>query len=261
MLEVVEAVRYIKTMDSGRNSPVLLEVERKSGETLEVVAKLSSAECGTGGLVREAMASMLAADLKLPVAEPFIVNTGAAFIRSVVNDAVRARFNSGIPAFGCKLVNGMRQCFSAMPLNGSLTIEAGNTFAFDGAILNADRLVTKPNCMTNGSSLLLIDHELSLNVHGRGFLVQDPWTQGALTPMTMGPTEHLFFRRVKSEPLEFHAMLTELAGIVPARVHEYQNALPPQWDVDGLVPGIVSFLKDLISNAVNLSGQIESALA
>lgn len=261
MLDSVRAIRYIKTMESGRNAPLLLQAERSTGETLEVVVKPASSECGTGGLIREALASMLAADLGLPVAEPFLVWTEDDFITSVVPAAVRARFSSAVPAFGCALANGMSQYSSAVPFSATLTTQAGNAFAFDGGILNADRLLTKPNCLTDGTTLLLIDHELSLNVAGRGFLAIDPWVTNALAPMTSGQTEHLFFKRIKGEQLAVHDMLQTLGEISTARIDEYQSAIPVEWDGDAVLSGIVGYLEDLVTNASELSLKVEDVLA
>lgn len=172
MLETVEAVRFVKELGSGRNLPWLLEAERASGEVVEVVAKLGTAECGVGGLIREAYSSMLAADLGLPVSEPFVVTLGPEFVEELTV-AQRARCAGQKTCFGCLFVPNMMQVQPGLGLPAYLLDVAGQTLAFDAGVLNADRLLSKPNCLTNGSSLLLIDHELSLNLHGRGFLFHD----------------------------------------------------------------------------------------
>ena len=71
MLELVTAVRFLHALTSGRTRPALFDCERESGEAVSVVAKFSAGQCGLNGIIREALMSMLASDLELPVPEPF----------------------------------------------------------------------------------------------------------------------------------------------------------------------------------------------
>lgn len=262
MLDTVEAVRFIQAMKSGRNVPLAIEAERADGGMVDVVVKLASCECGRGGLIREAVASMLAADLNLPIAEPFIVNTGSDFMATLLSPPLRQRFDPSVPAFGCALIEGMQPYVATAPLTNAMTDCAGRTLAFDGAIMNQDRIVSKANCLTNGLSLLLIDHELSLNLHGRGgILAPDPWQPNALIPLTMGPTKHLFFEKVKSQGTSYPAMLAQLAKITNERIEEYANAIPPEWDEDDLLSEITNYIRDLVANAAKLSSEISSIIA
>ncbi|HHA2702728.1 TPA: HipA family kinase [Stenotrophomonas maltophilia] len=257
MLETVEATRFIKELGSGRNLPWLLEAERANGDVVEVVAKLGSAECGVGGLVREAYSSMLAADLGLPVSEPFVVNLGSDFV-SELTAIQQGRCAGHQTCFGCEYVPHMLQVQPGSTLPGYLLEAAGHTLAFDAGVLNADRLMSKPNCLTDGKSLLLIDHELSLNLHGRGFLFHDPWTDGALNVMTSGPSTHLFYNAVRSSIPMKSQFFDSLGKVAPSRVEEYRSAIPSEWDIDGLSKGISDFLLDLIGNAKGLESQIKA---
>ena len=74
MLDMVIAVRFDRRMGTGKTKPMLLACTAPDGSDVEVVAKVSAGcERGVGGLVAEAIAAMLAADLDLPVPEPFLV--------------------------------------------------------------------------------------------------------------------------------------------------------------------------------------------
>ncbi len=257
MLETVEAIRFIRELGSGRNLPWLLEAERANGDVVEVVAKLGSAECGVGGLVREAYSSMLGADLGLPVSEPFVVSLGSDFVDELT-PIQQARCVGHKTCFGCEYVPHMLQVQPGAALPAYLLEAAGYTLAFDAGLLNADRLLSKPNCLTDGKSLLLIDHELSLNLHGRGFLFHDPWTDGALNVMTTGPSTHLFYDAVRShipmKPLFFDS----LGSVSPTRIAEYRSAIPSEWDIDDVSKGIADFLLDLVGNAKGLESQIKA---
>lgn len=72
MKEVV-AVRYDRALSSGRNKPLLL-AGNLEGESVELVAKFEHrCERRVNALIAEALAAMFAADLDLPVPDPFVV--------------------------------------------------------------------------------------------------------------------------------------------------------------------------------------------
>jgi len=262
MLETVEAVRYIKDLTTGRNCPWLIDAERGDGEVVEVVAKLASSECGPGGLVRETYGALLAADLNLPIAEPFVVHFSQAFLDTLEQDK-RQRVAAGSQAFGSRFIPNMLNVQPHFAFPTTIRKRAAEVLAFDAGVVNSDRLVTKPNCLTDGVELLMIDHELSLNLHGRGFLVQDPWNKGALASMATAPSEHLFYRPVKENHpslLYFSAFAGRLTTIQPSRIDEYSDAIPPEWDKDAISAGINAFLKDLIANAHGVATEVDAIL-
>lgn len=265
MLETVQAVRFVQELSSGRNRPWLLEAERWDGEVVEVVAKLGSAECGLGGLVREAYGAMLGADLDLPVSEPFVVELSGEFLDTLC-PAKRAKVGDHALAFGSKYIPNMLSVQAHTLLPNSLLRQAAEAFTFDASIVNSDRLVRKPNCLTDGRSLLLIDHELSLNLQGRGVLMQDPWLPGALDLMSKEPAEHLFYRTLKparpdSPRPQLSGICEKLSAIETSRISAYSEAIPPQWDVDDLSSDIASFLIDLVANVRSLKAEVEGILS
>ncbi|AKO08543.1 HipA family kinase [Xanthomonas oryzae pv. oryzicola] len=265
MLENVQAVRFVDELSSGRNRPWLLEAERSDGEVVEVVAKLGSAECGLGGLVREAYGAMLGSDLDLPVSESFVVELSADFL-GTLRPELRAKVGEHPLAFGSKFIPSMLSVQSHTVLPTDLLQQAAEALTFDAGIVNSDRLVRKPNCLTDGRSLLLIDHELSLNLQGRGFLMQDPWLPGALDLMTRPPAEHLFYRTLKptrsdSPRPQFGGICNKLAAIEASRIAEYREAIPPQWDVDAVSNDIAAFLVELVANAHSLKNEVEGILS
>ncbi|MGB0930780.1 MAG: HipA family kinase [Chitinophagales bacterium] len=65
--------------------------------------------------------------------------------------------------FGCELVENTLD-FNQKALQKSEQWEIENVFAFDVLIRNVDRRVSKPNMFFKDGSIILIDHELSLNI-------------------------------------------------------------------------------------------------
>jgi hypothetical protein len=159
--------------------------------------------------------------------------------------------------FECTHTTGMHAYPAEQELAIRLFETAAGVFAFDGGLLNPDRLRIRPNCLTNGNELLLIDHESALNVYGRGFLVNDPWTDGGLNLLTENATEHLFFRGLRGEQYNISDLVGGLASLSTNRIDAYMQAIPHDWDADWSIRNdVASYLRDLVTNAEGLSAEV-----
>jgi hypothetical protein len=252
MLDFVIATRFDKRMGSGRTKPILLACERNDGAESEVVAKLSKGcDRGIGGLVAEAIAAMLAADLGLPIPEPFLVHLEPEFVALIPDLEIRnLAMSSSSIAFGSeKLPPG----FSSWPVNKPVTAAlrdvAAEIFAFDAIIANPDRRTVNPNCQSNGRSLAIFDHELAFLIGGIiGW--RPPWETGALE--NLRPTTanaHVFFAGLQSKPVNLARFAGAWASISESRLQQYQAALPPEWaDDKGLADRALVYISQVREN-------------
>jgi hypothetical protein len=232
LLEELRAVRFVKQMKSGKTGPCLLGAERKDGSEVEVVVKFSSAcERGIGALACEALAAMLAADLDLPIPEPFCVRMEPGFIAAfpfVARDIVEKIRASSSLAFGSAFLPP-GYSLAGTSIARSLIEQAADIFAFDCLIANPDRGVANPNCLSNGKSYAIFDHELAFFTKGMiGW--QPPWKVGALE---RDAQRHLFYNGLKGKGLRFERLEGAWRTIGDDRISEYKSALPVEW----LAPG------------------------
>lgn len=266
MLDTVVASRFIKRMEHGRNSPLLLEVERASGDFVEVVTKFDGAECGPGGLAREAFVAMLATDLGLPVPECFVVDIPSNFLETVPEHEAIARSliaQSGQQAFGSAHHPGWHLYPAGHPLPASLVEQATEVLAFDGICLNPDRRPEKQNCLFSGSELMIIDHELAL-IHASvgSFLCPYPWAVGGMGQFAPGPGEHLFYRGTSGKSVTANRLEAAFGSHGHARMSEYQLAIPAAWDQAGkLCSGMCDYLKLACSNTAGSFIEVRRLLA
>ncbi len=136
MLSEVNATRFDRSMINGRTGPILMAAQHATGKEIDLIAKFTNEPHLTvNGLVREAIASMLAVDLHLPTPEPLLVRLDSSFLAAVeqVDANVGARLKLANPVgFGStKLPKG----FSIWSIErdvpaGSLN-QAAEIFAFD----------------------------------------------------------------------------------------------------------------------------------
>jgi len=129
MLHELQAVRFDRRMSVGRTGPCLLSAIRPDGSEVEVVAKFSyGCDRGIGSLVCEAVAAMLAADLDLPVPEPFLVRIDADFVNhfptALRETAVKLRSSSPLAFGSARLPSGYAVVAPGKPIPGDRRSES-----------------------------------------------------------------------------------------------------------------------------------------
>lgn len=176
---------------------------------------------------------MLAADLGLPVPEPFLVRLDSEFVATIPDRTVTEIAGRSNPvAFGSK---SLPPGYTSWPVGKAIPKDALNLaaeiFAFDMLIANADRRRENPNCLFSGASLAILDHELAFVTEGViGW--QPPWKVGALEALRRSP-KHLFSEQLRGKTLNFDRLRGAWATITDARLAVYRSALPREWNEAG----------------------------
>ncbi len=265
MLATVTAIRFDKAVGSGKTKPAILTCVRDDGTEVELVAKFAAGcEMKQRSLVAEVLAALLAADLDLPVPEPFLVNAEADFVATIPDPEIRQRAQASLGwNFGSrKLPPGFGALPIDRPLPQSLVPLAGEILAFDTFTANPDRTVANPNCLTNGRELAIYDHELAFFMDGiLGW--KPPWEPGAVQfPKGRSPkTRHVFVEELRGAGLDFRRFVGAFDVVSAERLREYQAALPVQWTGDGrAVEGILGYLATLKQNLDLAIEQLTEAL-
>ena len=163
-----------------------------AGVEVELFAKLSArCEQGVVHLTREAIGACLAADLGLPVPQPFLVEMPPAWVAAVSDADVRNAMIASVPiAFGSRLVGPQFGTWhSGFMLRPQMADTALGIFVFDAIIQNDDRREGNANCLVLGEHLRIIDHELAF-AHAQMLFWQPPWQLGGLQRL-VNPGAHI----------------------------------------------------------------------
>lgn len=235
MLDRVTALRFDRRMGNGKTWPCLLSCQRADVESdeLEVIAKFSDGcERKVGGLVAEAIAAMLAADLDLPVPEPVLVSFDSEFVEMIrqrdATLASRAERSAPIAFGSSKLPPGFAVLPRGKSIPQTLRSDAAEIFAFDALIQNPDRRPENPNCLLDGRSFGMFDHELAFMTRGIiGW--KPPWETGGLE-MIKGAVKHVFFDDLQGKTMNFERLTGAWLAVSDGRLNEYRQALPPEWN-------------------------------
>jgi len=122
-------------------------------------------------------------------------------------------------------------------------------FIFDMLIKNPDRKIGNPNCLTNGSTFAIFDHDLSLRPKVFSWDLE-PWEGGYMESPEV--KKHIFFSSLKgkTESLEVSDFIIFWKGLTDERLAEYKNSIPPEWLVncENKVDEVLTFIKSLRNN-------------
>jgi hypothetical protein len=232
MLKTVTPIGFIGELRSGKTKPLLLRCQDADKQEIDLYVKFSAGcDRKENSLCAEIIAAMLAVDLGLPIPETFFVESSPEFTASIPDPTIRQRIqNSHRLAFGSKkLPSG----YSILPSNFSISTHnlpiAADILAFDILIDNPDRRVIKPNCLTNGKELAIIDHEMALTFSD--FLWIDPWKPNGIDLRRRATSEHrhIFYDKFRGTTPNWQRLQDTLKAIAPDRLKHYGRALPDEW--------------------------------
>jgi hypothetical protein len=225
-----------------------MECENAEGGTVELVVKYSSMLMEKEkNLALEAIVAMLAADLSLPIAEPFVVEIDPMFVATLTDAKLQQALTDSCPlAFGSALKTGVTAWLQNQNVSKSQAQAAAEIAIFDQIIINSDRRPINPNCLFSGDDLLIIDHELTFT---RALFWREPWQDDGLGDLT-GREQHIFGRPYFEAPLGNLDRFAEAwEGIPSTRFEEYRSALPEAWVYDEAhIAGILGYLREAQSN-------------
>lgn len=248
MLNQVIATRFIKRMSSGRTLPCLLECEDEEGNTVELVVKCSHQLMEKEkNLAFEAIAAMLAADLGLPVPEPFIVLLEPEFVELVTDSTIKGGMQKSCQyAFGSRLVTGYAAWQKHQMISKEQTQQAAEIVVFDQIVINSDRRPENVNCLFLADGLFVFDHEL---VFTKELFWRAPWEDGGLKDIE-SRERHIFAGPYyESPPIELDRFVAAWEQIRPDRLQAYLRALPTEWVYDeNHLQDILSYLSQVKTN-------------
>lgn len=260
MIREANAVRFDRQTVTGRNQPLHVVVETSDADQHEVVLKPSLPnELGVEGLANELLGSLLAADLGLPVNEPFLVRLNAAFIEGLGEPKLQERLRkSNQLAFASRTAGAQwHRWQSFCKIAEDQRPLALSILAFDAFIANNDRSPKNPNLLVRGKDWRLIDHEAAFSFRMKIAPPCRPWATGNLNLiMNRGSdSEHLFAHSLKGvKELDVTAVRTAWSRLSDARLVAYQATLPVEWEQADAA------LRSAITHIANVRDKIDSCL-
>ncbi len=248
MLDLLTPSQFVDCLpeEVGKTRPLLVVGDAVDQKDIEVYVKLKS-KCmlGTTTLAVEVISALLAADLDLPVPEPYLVEIGSEFT-DIISDPeakVMAAGSNGLNFGLRKLPAGYALWTPSRSVPSVLLPLAAEIATFDFLIGNDDRRPEKPNCLFNGKDFAIIDHEMAFPAQTSTVLFwKPPWEPGSLEFKRHPQQQHLFHASLCSKPLEFNRLEGAWSAIGDSRLEDYRRSLPASWAELDAVVEILSYI-------------------
>jgi hypothetical protein len=260
MIQMLHATQFQRFMTSGRTAPAIFGCEDASGTWAgEYVVKLRGGlDSGASGLMRELVGSRLATYFGMNTPEPAVIAIEPVLAELIAKaqslHAVRILGSAGLN-FGTRLVAG----FSTWPVDKfipeAMWQTAADIFTFDALIQNPDRRYDNPNLFTRGDAVFVYDHEIAFSFLLALLPSPTPWkldTQPYLT-------NHVFYRKLKSKPIDITGFTELLSGFSDAQLSEVTADVPPEWN-NGDVLKIESHLRAMRVHAEEFAEEVRRIL-
>ena len=258
MLPRLTAIQFERFMTSGRTSPALCGCEDQAGTLVgEYVVKLRGA-IGTPGLLKELFAAKLAGHFGLASPEPALIAIEPALVELIAStqptQAARIRGSVGLN-FGTRALSGVSIWPVDKTIPEAMWQAAVDIFAFDALIQNPDRRFGNPNLFTRGDSLLVFDHETAFSFLLALFPSPEPWKLADQQYLT----DHVFYRKLKSKPIDLTGFTASLGGLSDALLAGIVADVPAEWNNDNL-PKIERHLRTVRDRAGEFAQEVQRIL-
>jgi hypothetical protein len=163
-LPIVEALSPYATLETGANKPLLIRGVDTEGSQGDYVVKLRGAErMSTEACMRELLAAFIAAQMGIRAVDPVVINISKEFTDLLTGTAHTYAVKSLGYNYGSEYLEKYITIIPTRDLNSQQLPYAQTIFAFDVTIQNPDRTILKPNMLTDGTEIVILDHELAFS--------------------------------------------------------------------------------------------------
>lgn len=264
-LPMVEALSAFDLFDKGTTEPLAIwGVDSTTNERGQYVVKFkNSGRMTTTSSAFELIGAWMAMELELPVVEPALVNVSAEFVETAMKG--RDGYRNALQSQGINFASKYQAGYANIPAH-SFTLPnvlmqlAELIYVFDVFIANTDRGHERPNVASNGSSLLIYDHELAFS-----FLRMLPFLRNT-TPWILNEADrdlyekHFFFKMLR----ELKPDLTEHVGLLQRFNTEFwkkvYSTLPSEW-MDDQIKEIAPYLSAIVKNHSYFAASLNKTVA
>lgn len=258
---VVEVLREL--LDSANRPLLVAAIDQSTGLRSEYVVKINASERMTPvARMFELVAAFMAIELDLLVVEPVVVDIGQDFVDAVQGRDFFLRCSKSLGFnYGSAYRGGLMTLDNAIALTSRQKEYAQEIVVFDMLIGNVDRNAQKPNMITDGNQLVLLDHELAFGfVRVLPFLRnQQPWVLDEEDRSVM--MRHCLYSRVKGQVDRLDDFCEKLIRFDSDFWEHVRIHIPDEWyDADAFA-SIVGHIDLMVENRQEFIRHIKILLA
>ncbi|HLZ85955.1 MAG TPA: HipA family kinase [Puia sp.] len=228
-LPVIEALSPIESFETGANRPLLIRGVDAAGNKGDYVVKFLGAErMSTEACMRELLAAFIAAQMEIQVVNPVIVNISQDFVDLLKgNSAWQYASKSLGYNYGSEYIKRHSIIIPAQDLNHHQLYYAQTIFAFDVTIQNPDRTIEKPNMLTEGTEIVIYDHELAFSFVMDIFPNPKPWELRQADLEWIG--RHCLLPKIKGKEYDFEEFSNRFNNLDENFWAIARSLIPKEW--------------------------------
>jgi hypothetical protein len=260
-LPEIIALNGVQNFNTGTTRPMLVRgVCKQTGDKSDYVVKFrNGTRMSINSSCNELVASFIAMELDLYVAEPAIIDIVPEFVDTLIGmDGYKNALNSPGFNFGCKYVEGLFEFTNNQKLTTGQYFNSQQIFSFDIFISNADRRVDKQNMLTDGEKILIFDHELAFGFIWDIIKNPIPWliTQTEMSWIK----KHYFYSILKGKEHNLDTFVDKLSTLDGNFWGKLYQLIPDEWHGEHL-DKIKNNLSLLVENRTHFKEELKRILS
>ncbi len=232
---IIEALVPHRVLSESKNMPLLVHGSCQNTHIKSdyVVKYRHNQLMPNGASCRELLASFMALQLDLPVSVPSLVNFNPSFtsILRTQTSFINARESHGLN-MGYRYSSGYFELVKNQTLSDTQRFQMNQIFPFDVFIGNITRTPENPNLLTDGSSLLMLNHQSVFDFANDGYQNKTPWE---FRPQDIDwIRNHIFFPYFKNKFPDFSIFVNKLPQLDENFWQKAFSLIPDEWKTDEL---------------------------
>lgn len=215
------------------NNPILIRgIDKEKHDKGDYVIKLKSIERMTdpAASMRELLAAFIAMEMEIPSIKPAIVEVSSEFVQTISPGYIKQAASSSIGYNFGSTYERNYQVVGVEPLSDKLLPFAQDIFAFDLFIQNTDRNRTKPNMLTNGEEILILDHEIAFGFTFAPFLPAKLWEMQVRDKNWI--ENHILYPLIKGKEFDYAEFSAKMVNLNNDFWNKAWDLLPDEWRVE-----------------------------
>lgn len=250
-LPIVIGVDAHEQLNNSANQPVIITgLDIKTGNKDEYVVKLNASErMHKEARLRELLAAFIAIELDLHIVEPVIVEIGQDFVNNQLGKDFYLKMSKSLGFnFGSKYIQKFVTLENHITLTQQQEKIAQNIFAFDLLIQNNDRTYEKPNMITDGNQLVILDHELAFGFHMVFSFMRnkEPWKFPEEEMVWVN--KHCLLKRLKNKHYELDEFSAKMSNLTDSFWEKAKSLIPVEWMDEDIFLDIRSHISAIQQN-------------
>lgn len=259
-LSEIEALQFSKVFNTGSTEPILIHGVDQNGNRGQYVVKcIKATRMSPSASNFELLGTWIGRELGFNTVEPVLVNISHEFVQTFAGQPGYTNALKSIGKnYGCVYEPAYMEVVTGAAFSKELTTQLLQIYAFDMFISNADRRITKPNLLTDGENILLLDHELAFSFVNLLFAKNStPWKLNHSDfEMAKGHYLYPYLKGAEHDFTEFVERFLVLNDEFWANVHKF---IPKEWQSDQ-IEQIRVYLKSITDNRQIFSDQLTQTL-